>query len=171
MKLPLNIDWQQILLHAFNFILLGGGLGFLLYKPVKKFMNGREEYYKNMDAEAEKKLADAKADAEKYSKLLADAEKKTEALRAEKLADAEREARARVAAAERESEKILDDARREAVEERDAMMRRADGEIADMVSKAVDKMVGERSGDAFDDFINSAGSKADGQKGDKNDRA
>lgn len=51
------------------------------------------------------------------------------------------------------------------------MMRRADGEIADMVSKAVDKMVGERSGDAFDDFINSAGSKADGQKGDKNDRA
>ena len=93
MKLPLNIDWQQILLHAFNFILLGGGLGFLLYKPVKKFMNGREEYYKNMDAEAEKKLADAKADAEKYSKLLADAEKETEAMRAEKLADAEREAR------------------------------------------------------------------------------
>ena len=156
MKLPLNIDWQQILLHAFNFILLGGGLGFLLYKPVKKFMNGREEYYKNMDAEAEKKLADAKAEAEKYSRLLA---------------DAEREARARVAAAERESEKILDDARREAVEERDAMMRRADGEIADMVSKAVDKMVGERSGDAFDDFINSAGSRSNGQKGDKNDRA
>ena len=66
MKLPLNIDWQQILLHAFNFILLGGGLGFLLYKPVKKFMNGREEYYKNMDAEAEKKLADAKENPEEY---------------------------------------------------------------------------------------------------------
>ena len=130
-----------------------------------------EEEQKQFETFMNEKLADAKADAEKYSKLLADAEKETEAMRAEKLADAEREARARVAAAERESEKILDDARREAVEERDAMMRRADGEIADMVSKAVDKMVGERSGDAFDDFINSAGSKADGQKGDKNDRA
>lgn len=36
--MPLNIDWQQILLHLLNFLILGVGLYLLLYKPVRKFM-------------------------------------------------------------------------------------------------------------------------------------
>lgn len=35
MNIPLNIDWQQILLHLFNFAILVGGLYLLLYNPVK----------------------------------------------------------------------------------------------------------------------------------------
>ena len=34
----LGIDWQQILLHVFNFIILAAGLTFILFKPVRKFM-------------------------------------------------------------------------------------------------------------------------------------
>ena len=30
MNIPLNIDWQQILLHLMNFVILAGGLYFLL---------------------------------------------------------------------------------------------------------------------------------------------
>ena len=41
--MPLNIDWQQILLHLLNFVILFAGRWLLLYKPVKKFMNGRRE--------------------------------------------------------------------------------------------------------------------------------
>ena len=41
MNIPLNIDWQQILLHVLNFVILFGGLYFLLYKPVKNFMAKR----------------------------------------------------------------------------------------------------------------------------------
>ena len=44
MGIPLNVDWQQILLHLFNFIILFGGLWLLLYKPVKNFMAKREVY-------------------------------------------------------------------------------------------------------------------------------
>lgn len=44
MGIPLNVDWQQILLHLFNFIILFGGLWLLLYKPVKDFMAKREAY-------------------------------------------------------------------------------------------------------------------------------
>ena len=40
--MPLNIDWQQILLHLLNFAILAGGLYFLLYAPVKSFMAKRE---------------------------------------------------------------------------------------------------------------------------------
>ena len=36
MNIPLNIDFQQILLHLLNFAILGGGLYLLLYKPVKQ---------------------------------------------------------------------------------------------------------------------------------------
>ena len=46
MGIPLNVDWQQILLHLFNFIILFGGLWLLLYKPVKNFMAKREAYYR-----------------------------------------------------------------------------------------------------------------------------
>ena len=41
--MPLNIDWQQILLHLLNFVILAGGLYFLLYKPVKNFMLARKK--------------------------------------------------------------------------------------------------------------------------------
>ena len=57
MEIPLNVDWQQILLHLFNFIILFGGLWLLLYKPVKNFMAKREAYYKDMDKAAAEKLA------------------------------------------------------------------------------------------------------------------
>ena len=56
MKIPLNINWQQILLHLFNFAVLFGILYYLLYSPVKKFMAKREEYYKKMDDDAKKNL-------------------------------------------------------------------------------------------------------------------
>jgi F-type H+-transporting ATPase subunit b len=56
MNLPLNIDIQQILLHLLNFTILFGILYFLLYSPVKKFMEKREQYYKDMDAEAKGEL-------------------------------------------------------------------------------------------------------------------
>ena len=41
MNLPLNIDLQQIFLHMLNFVILAGGLYFILYSPVKKFMDQR----------------------------------------------------------------------------------------------------------------------------------
>ena len=44
--MPLGIDFAQIFLHLFNVVILFGGLYFILYSPVKKFMDKREEYYK-----------------------------------------------------------------------------------------------------------------------------
>ena len=49
MNIPLNIDWQQILLHFFNFSILVGGLYLLLFKPMKDFMAKREQHYQAID--------------------------------------------------------------------------------------------------------------------------
>ena len=59
MNLPLNIDLQQIFLHMLNFVILVGGLYFILYAPVKKFMDQRTAHYAEMDKAAADKLAAA----------------------------------------------------------------------------------------------------------------
>ena len=59
MNLPLNINLQQIFLHMLNFVILTGGLYFILYNPVKKFMDQRTAHYAEMDKAAADKLAAA----------------------------------------------------------------------------------------------------------------
>ena len=78
---PLNIDWQQILLHLFNFTILFGALYILLYKPVKNFMEGREAHYADMDSKATQALADAESSKASYEKKERDFD---EEVRAEK---------------------------------------------------------------------------------------
>ena len=46
--MTLNINLQQILLHALNFVILFGALYFLLYKPVRDFMDSRKAHYEKM---------------------------------------------------------------------------------------------------------------------------
>ena len=70
MNIPLNINFQQILLHLFNFTLLAGGLYFLLYKPVKDFMDKRKSYYEDMEERAAKKLREAEKVEEEYKEKL-----------------------------------------------------------------------------------------------------
>jgi len=72
--MPLNINWQQILLHLFNFAVLFGILYFLLYKPVKQFMDERIKYYENLDKEANENLAQAEKTKAEYDALLANAD-------------------------------------------------------------------------------------------------
>ena len=68
--LPLNIDWQQILLHLFNFTILFGALYILLYKPVKDFMSRRTAYYAEMDSKAEDALKEAESSRDAYDEKI-----------------------------------------------------------------------------------------------------
>ena len=72
--MPLNINWQQILLHLLNLVILIVGLYLLLYKPVKKFMKKREDAYKEREENTQAALDNAKAKEEEYSSRLAGVE-------------------------------------------------------------------------------------------------
>ena len=50
--LPLGINFIEILIHLFNFLVLVTFLSLLIYKPVKKFMAKREDEYKNADSKS-----------------------------------------------------------------------------------------------------------------------
>lgn len=141
MGIPLNVDWQQILLHLFNFVILAGGLWLLLYKPVRNFMAKREAYYKEMDKAAADKLAAAEAEQQKYSGLIAKAQDEAAEIRKKAVADADAAAKAHIADAEQEKQRILDDARRSAQAEKNKALQEANAQIEDMVSAAVDKLL------------------------------
>ena len=139
MNIPLNIDWQQILLHLLNFAILAGGLYLLLFKPVKAFMEKRESYYQNMDSEAKQKLQDAEALKDSYTRQLdsaaqeiaqkkADAQKAIEASRSEQLK-----------AAKDEADRILQAARANTEREHDKMLRDAQKEMADLARAVADR--------------------------------
>ncbi len=154
MGIPLNVDWQQILLHLFNFVILAGGLWLLLYKPVKNFMAKREAYYKDMDKAANDRLASAEEEQSKYSGLIEKAQDEAAELKKKAMADAETAAKAHIAEAEQEKQRILDDARRAAQAEKNKVLQEANAQIEEMVSAAVDKLL-VPAGSAYDSFEDS----------------
>lgn len=160
MSIPLNIDWQQILLHLFNFAILAGGLYLLLYRPVKQFMEQREAaYQKSHDAAqaAEERARQLEAD---YASRMAE----TDAAVARKRAEAEQELeelRSRqMAAAKKEAEALLTKARESARREREQMISRASRELVEAAASAAEKIALGADDDPYDQFLRLAERRA-----------
>ena len=158
MNLPLNIDILQILLHMLNFVSLAGGLTFLLYKPVVKFMEERRQQFAEQEAankanaeeneklheEYEKKIRQADAEISERKKLL---EKEYAEISSEYIKDAKEKATAIINAAELEAE-----VRKEHI------MESVQAEIGELVVSATQKLLSntvtpERNSALYDEFI------------------
>ncbi len=156
MGVPLNIDWQQILLHLFNFLILAGGLYLLLYKPVKRFMDKRAAYYKNMDDAAKEKMAAAERTEKQYADRLAGAKAEIGQMKKKALEEAEQTAQSYLAEAKEQKRKIIDNAKKEAQSEKEKIMQEANAEIEGMVSAAIDKMLVSAGENSLDNFLDRA---------------
>ncbi len=156
MNVPLNIDFQQILLHLFNFAILGFGLYFLLYKPVKKFMDERTARYQAMKDEADACLERAKEQEALSAKRFEQLDEEMAEKRRLSLSETEAISARRVAEAEEQARKILLDARENALRERDALMVSAREEVSEMAIAAVKKLVSESVSESYDDFLDAA---------------
>ncbi len=162
--MPLNINLQQILLHLFNFVVLFAILYFLLYKPVKDFMDKRTAAYEDMDRRAKEALAQAEQSREEYAARLAQADQEIAAKRvqAQQQLDAQTDAQRRQA--RDEAEKLLENARRTVESERARMLREARAEIADIAVDAAQKIVsGSNTSQAYEDFLSFGGGEQHGQ--------
>ncbi|MBO4863889.1 MAG: ATP synthase F0 subunit B [Eubacterium sp.] len=155
--MPLGIDITQILLHMFNVVLLFAGLYIILYSPVKKFMQQREDHYKEMDESAKAKLAEAEQKNAEYEEKLknVDAEisqqrKKASIDLAEMRSNAEAEARD-------SASKIIEEAKKDAENQKRAIVQSAKKEITEMVEEATRKVVlTESTSEAYDMFLDNA---------------
>lgn len=143
MKLPLNIDWQQILLHLFNFSILFAILYFFLYNPVKKFMDERTEYFKSLEEDTKTNLEESEKAKKEYIKKLATAEEEILDMKEKARKEIEEANALRRMEAEKEAAKIVEDANKVLKKERTKMMKEAQNEISDMVVSAIEKLAVE----------------------------
>ena len=149
MNIPLNIDWQQILLHLFNFSILVGGLYLLLFKPVKNFMDKRAKHYQDMETaavEREKATAEMEAAMQQRQAVL-DAElDEKRAAAAQQQRDAARE----------QADKIVAAARENAENDRKKIVAEANREAVSIAEAAMEKLLAKETSHAYDAFVNAA---------------
>lgn len=139
--MPLNINWQQILLHIFNFVILAGGLYFLLYKPVKAFMDKRTEEYRKLEETAAQKLADAEALEKEYALRLESAEKEIAEKMAEAAANAEKSAEEKINQAKKQHEKIIAEAKEAAERQKKRTLEETREEIIELAAGMAERIL------------------------------
>lgn len=156
--MPLNIDWQQILLHLLNFAILAGGLYFLLYKPVKDFMAKRERHYKEIDDLAMADRAETERLRKAAQEKLDAAENEIALMRSAASDEIEAEKQRQFAEARAEARRILETAGKTA--ELRSKKARADTneELRTLAMDAVEKLM-TGGGDALDQFLDAAESE------------
>lgn len=154
MNLPLNIDWQQILLHLFNFVILFAVLYYLLYKPVKEFMEKRTEYYQKLNDEAQSNLEASEKTKEEYMKKLSAVEEEISEKKKNARKELEESTAIKIKQAEKEAEKIIKDAQKTLKAEHEKMLKDAQVEISDMVVSATEKIISQSTSESFNQFLN-----------------
>ncbi len=148
MNIPLNIDWQQILLHMLNFVILAGGLYFLLYKPVKNFMDSRTSNIEKMKTDATEEAEKAEELKKQYEQkiLNADAEiaekNRVSVERAQSIADGI------IKDAEAQKEEIIRSAETEAKRRGEIIIEDAREEIAQLATMAAEKILNDKTASA-----------------------
>ncbi|MCF0229439.1 MAG: ATP synthase F0 subunit B [Parasporobacterium sp.] len=154
---PLNIDFQQILLHLLNFVILFAILYFLLFKPVKNFMDNRKKEYQDMDDKAHKKLKEAEELKADYEKKLSSADEEIRLMKAEASKELDEFTARSEADAREKAAQIIEKAKAQGESEKSRIINTAGIEISELAKEAAAKVVFGNASDAFDRFL-------DGQK-------
>lgn len=163
--MPLNIDWQQILLHLLNFFILAFVLYLLLYKPVKKFMEKRKAYYTEMENKAKSALEDAEKSKEEYEERANEIKAHGEDLKKQAAEEVEKYRQSELRSAKEEAEKIIDKAKSEGEREKTRIIEGASKEITDIITAATEKIVlDSTTSDAYEQFLKAAERKENGKK-------
>ena len=147
--MPLNINFQQILLHMFNFVILAFGLYMLLYKPVVAFMKKREDHFADLEKQAQEAKSQAEATLAEYNAKLAGADEEIRQKNAAAAQEADRQRQERMQRAQADADKLLKNARGAA--EQSAMpCSKARRRHCQMVVSATGKLMDKENDPAFD---------------------
>ena len=156
---PLNIDFQQILLHLLNFVILFAILFFLLYKPVKNFMEKRRKVYEEMDEQANAAKAEAEQIRQQCEEQLAGLDAQLEEQKKEAMDAAQKRAKGITDSAQAQAADIISKAEKQAEAERDRIIAEAGDKLTEMAKEAAGKALFTNTSDAFESFLNTAEGK------------
>ncbi len=150
---PLNIDFQQILLHLLNVAILFAILYFLLYKPVKNFIDKRKQEYKDIDDATNSKMKEAEDLKEAYDAKLKQADDEIKTMKSEAAKAMNDRAIASEQKAKEESAQIIARAKSQAESEKRMIIEQAHDQVTDIASEAARKVLFKDSSAAFDSFL------------------
>ncbi|MDO4285972.1 MAG: ATP synthase F0 subunit B [Eubacteriales bacterium] len=162
MNIPLNIDWQQILLHLFNFVILTAGLYVLLYQPVKDFMKKRETYYQGLSDAAQGELEKAQQLRKSCDEKWNAAEEEIRQRKAAAALEMEQEKRQNLEETKEQCESLLCQARENADMEKKRILESAREEAALLAVSALEKLSTSAKEGSLEAFLEEAerGSRA-----------
>ncbi len=156
--MPLNIDILQILLHMLNFVILAGGLTFLLFKPVTKFLDERREHFEKLARDNEEQAKENERMKTEYEAKMTAANDEIAAMRAEAEKSMADISKAYISDAREKASAIITAAEDEAEKHKEHIMDSLQTEIGELVVTATQKLLTDTAapnGDSalYDEFI------------------
>lgn len=148
----LGINFQQILLHVFNFVLLLLVLNELLYKPIVKFMDDREAYYKSLDKETNENLEKSKGLLKQRELELKDIHIEANRIKEDAIKESQVQAKQEINQAKEEGKKIIEKARSQSKLEKDILIRNTKKDLREVAIEAAAKL-SLLNNDVYDDFL------------------
>lgn len=148
----LGINFQQILLHVFNFAILLLVLNELLYKPIVKFIDDRENYYKSMDKEKNENLEKSKELLNQRNQELKDIHIEANRIKEEAIKESQIQAKQEIDQAKEEGKKLLEKARAQSLVEKDILIRNTKKDLREVAIEAAAKL-SLLNNDVYDDFL------------------
>lgn len=151
--MPLNVNWQQILLHAFNFLILTFGLYWFLYAPIRKFIEEREKFYRNRETETEQKLNDAQVLLDEHKAQLDGLQQEMQAYSDKVRKETNEKVQERIENARKQEMQILQEAHNTALRQKQLMMEEAKQEMREFALEAAKRITTGDQEDMYDDFL------------------
>lgn len=150
--MPLNINWQQILLHLFNFFLLLAILTHFVYEPVLNFIKKRQDHFKELEDDYKNKNDQAQKLIDENNRIYENTDEEIRKYKAEKLEEINKLAQEKIDAANDQAQKIIEQAKSRADMEYNKILENANKDIRKMAIETTRKLI-HGSKDEYDDFI------------------
>ncbi len=140
----LGLEWQSIVLHLFNLVVLTVGLYLLLFRPVKRMIKERQEKIKKIEKENSELNAEVKTMKESTEVVLSEAKKEAAVIHENAIKVANSKADEIVAEARKQAKTLLERTELEMEEEHRQLRSDIEKQISD-VSMAVAEKVLDRN--------------------------
>ena len=137
----LGLEWQSIVLHLFNLIILTVGLYLLLFKPVKRMIKERQAKIKKIEKENTELNEEVKKMKESTEVVLSNAKKEAAVIHENAVKVANQKADDIVSSARREAKSLIDRTEQEMEEEHRKLQSDIEKQIADVSLAVAEKVL------------------------------
>lgn len=137
----LGLEWQSIVLHLFNLVILTVGLYFLLFKPVKRMVKERQAKIKKIEKENTKLNDEVKKMKESTEAVLSDAKKEAAVIHENAVKVANQKADDIVSSARKEAKSLIERTEQEMEEEHRKLQKDIEQQITDVSLAVAEKIL------------------------------